>query len=149
MVIVEDYEFEKKMIRNVYHPSFQHFSQQTWWCDIIKYYKDEKQKSISYFKPEVSNLINLTYLDFYTKNSLLIYSFAAFDDIHTDQNITELFFADSAVFEISKKEITLSLYNASNSNLSVEYIRSSLLLSCHGVGDFYVFIFMFDVFVTF
>lgn len=50
--------------------------------------------------------------------------------------ILQNYFGQLAKFEIAKNILTISIDNASNNNLIVDHIQNSVLLPCHGSGDF-------------
>ena len=61
-----------------------------------------------------------------------VISFIAIKKSHTSINVANLIIEELLKLEISERIFSLSLDNASNNNVAVDFIRSSLSLPCHG-----------------
>ena len=137
------------MFRDGFYPAFKKFSRQTCQRDILKYYQQEQEKIISYFK-NLNCKFSLT-SDIWTSRAQTGYlcitthwidenwqmfkrvvSFIAIEESHTGANVANLIIEELMKLEISQRIFSLSLDNASNNNVAVDFIRSSLSLPCHG-----------------
>ena len=61
-----------------------------------------------------------------------VVSFITIEESHTGANVANLIIEELMKLEISQRIFSLSLDNASNNNVAVDFIRSTLSLPCHG-----------------
>ena len=61
-----------------------------------------------------------------------VISFITIKESHTGINITNLVIEELMKLEIDQRIFSLSLDNTSNNNIAVDFIKTTLSLSCHG-----------------